>query len=294
MEIGLSQLQAHFLRRRSREIGSSRLRAMKHRFPLCLLLVIGSGVPLACGSRDVVKDPLVTQNTVSRTPSTVDPQVAPPSIPGTSNGGKTIVPRSGPLAPDELRRLIAAVAKDPPVEPGKDLLRRVTTVQGPGGNAYVVSLTDSLVDDQGLAEVARITGVRALYLDNCREITPQGLAHLAQLQELQKLSLSKTAVDNASLQYLGGLSELIELNLFGNAQLTDAGMAALAACKRLRSIKLQETSVGDEGLRRLKSLPNLQEIWLDGTRVTEQGLRELEAARNGIKIRHFLRRRMAP
>jgi hypothetical protein len=266
---------------------------MKYRLPLCLL-VAGMAIPLGCGDRDVVKNPYPTQNTASKLPATEDPPTTPngsDKVNGSS--GKTVVPRPGPPAPDELRRLVASVAKDPPVEPNQDLLRRVTIVQGPGGNAFVVSLTDSLVDDDGLARIAEIPNVRALYLDNCREITPAGMAHVARLEELQKLSLSKTAVDDASLQHLRDLTQLVELNLFGNEQIGDRGMAALAGVQNLRTLKLQETSVSDEGLRRLKALPNLQEIWLDGTRVTEKGLRELEAARDGIKIRHVLRRRMS-
>jgi hypothetical protein len=258
--------------------------------------------PLGCGGHGGqvdAKPSIGEQSTISHVPKVTDPPVNPGKEPtGGGNGAaksKPKPPRIDASAPEELRKLIAAVAKDPPPSHGGALLRRVTIVKTSGGEQFVVvSLTDSLVDDEGLAAVARVDHVGALYLDNCREISPAGLSQLQGLSELQKLSLSRTAVDDRSLQFLRGMPRLAELNLFGNDRITDEGMRALSQCRSLRTIKLQETRVGDEGLRQLKGLSALQEIWLDGTQVTEAGLRELEAARPGIKIRHNLRRRMSP
>jgi hypothetical protein len=68
-------------------------------------------------------------------------------------------------------------------------------------NLRVINLTESNIDDAGLALLARLTKLGHLSLDRTR-ISNAGLKHLAKLPNLRELSVSNTAVTDAGLDEL--------------------------------------------------------------------------------------------
>ena len=72
---------------------------------------------------------------------------------------------------------------------------------------------------------------------------------------------------------------------FTRVQVTDAGLKELADLKQLTWLRLTDASdVTDAGLKELKDLKQLTSLDLSGTKVTADGVADLQKARPGCKI----------
>ncbi len=70
------------------------------------------------------------------------------------------------------------------------------------------------------------------------------------LNNITKLQLQQTAVDDEALKYVAGLEYLEYLNLYGT-KISDAGIQNLAALKNLKSLYLWDTQVSEAGIAQL-------------------------------------------
>ncbi len=148
----------------------------------------------------------------------------------------------------------------------------------------VLYVAGAAVTDVGMRELAGLTRLRALYLDETF-LTDAGLWHLAGLERLQILCLNHTAVTDAGAEALSRLTRLRRLYL-QNTQVTDGGLVYLTALPHLEALNLSNTYypredgrvwLTDAGLSVLKRLPRLQFLSIQGTEVTDEGLKELAA-----------------
>jgi|GEM_PF-3596818 Leucine-rich repeat (LRR) protein len=137
----------------------------------------------------------------------------------------------------------------------------------------VFDLRSPLLTDEGLKDVARLSQLSRLYL-NETGITDEGLKELPRLELLTCLDLSSTKTTNAGLQEVARLKQLTELNLY-NTQITDEGLIEVARLKQLTYLNLLGTRISDEGLKHVARLQQLDTLWLVGTRITDAGLREV-------------------
>ena len=128
-------------------------------------------------------------------------------------------------------------------------------------------------DDRGLVHVARMTGLRKLYLTGT-SITDEGLRHLSGLMDLTELALDGTGISDAGLAHLAGLTNLRRLNLQGST-VTDSGLAHLACMARLEELTLYRTKVSNAGLARLAEMTELRALDVRYSRVTAAGVKEL-------------------
>ncbi len=127
-------------------------------------------------------------------------------------------------------------------------------------------------------------------------ITDADLTHLEDLPNLRHLSLRGTAVTDAGLLHIRGLSQLQHLELRGT-RILGAGLQHLPMS--LESLDLTDTNVSEEAISRLPRLPSLRtmdlnrlalgdavaeilgrfpelrHLELDGTRITDDGLKRL-------------------
>jgi hypothetical protein len=140
-----------------------------------------------------------------------------------------------------------------------------------------------LNDRQGLAFLANLDQLEDLTLVRSR-LRPGALSHLARLKKLQSLNLMGTNADNAALASIEGLTELTDLNLSGTA-IDGAGLASLSRLSKLEDLKLDHTAIDDQGLSVLAKLPALAHLSLYGTKLTGAGLVHLKGAQRLEELR---------
>ena len=132
-------------------------------------------------------------------------------------------------------------------------------------------MTDDLLADLPGPEHRR--GARAdtltlLGLGGSKEVTDEGVRHLARLPALQHLDLSGTSITDAGLQVLRDLPRLRTLSLAWT-RVTHRGMSALAYCDELEHVNLSvipgwleswPAKAGDAALRALAGKRKLQDL----------------------------------
>lgn len=121
-----------------------------------------------------------------------------------------------------------------------------------------VDLGGSAVTDDDLAELALLKNLRVLRLKECR-IGDAGLAHVARITTLERLSLDGTDV-------------------------TDAGMPQLATLTGLEFLNLYGTAIGDDGLADVARLPALKTVVVTATRVTPRGVSALRDSKPALQV----------
>ncbi|HYT66607.1 MAG TPA: hypothetical protein VEL51_09330 [Vicinamibacterales bacterium] len=132
---------------------------------------------------------------------------------------------------------------------------------------------DSRMTDALLREAAKFDTITVLALGGCREVTDEGIQHLARLPRLTHLDLSGTGISDRSLQVLRHLPALETLSLAGT-RITDEGIAHLAHCHELQDVNLSWTRTGDGALRALAGKQKLYHL-ATGNAVTDAGIRLL-------------------
>lgn len=129
---------------------------------------------------------------------------------------------------------------------------------------------DGQMIDSVLADVARTETVSALSLGGSKELTDEGVRHLAKLPSLKHLDLSWTAITDRALDVLDSLPLLETLSLAGTC-VTDTGAEHLARCHALRRVDLSWTGTGDGALRALAYKEQLHDL-STGNEVTDAGI----------------------
>lgn len=127
-------------------------------------------------------------------------------------------------------------------------------------------------------------------------ITDEDLQRLALFPNLARLSLRGTAISDAGLAALTGLP-LASLDLRGTAvsgngfallpttrlealhltdtKVTEADLARLPSLPLLKTLKLNFLALSDLSIETLAAQPNLRHVELDGTQLSDEGLRRL-------------------
>ena len=153
------------------------------------------------------------------------------------------------------------------------LAKQVADVRA--GTSDRIQLTRTPVNDNDLAAIHELTGLRELLIDDARScVTATGLEHLAGLAKLEHLRLRGTGCDDAALAEVARLPELRVLNV-PRGEFTDAGLAELAKLVRLEQLRFGSPQVTDAGMKTLLELPALKRIHLIGIPLTDVALAEL-------------------
>ena len=134
--------------------------------------------------------------------------------------------------------------------------------------------------DAGLEHIGQFANLKRLRLRMGR-IRGPGLAELAKLPRLEKLTLWGDGITDGHVRYLEGLDRLKSLTLWGgSAPFTDATLASVGKLASLEELYL--TMVGldftDAGMERLRGLKNLKKIEYSGVsafNVNGAGMRHL-------------------
>ena len=141
--------------------------------------------------------------------------------------------------------------------------RRITALHAAG-----------LMTDAVLSRVAEVDHVTSLTLGGSRELTDEGLQHLARMPQLTHLHLSEYPGGNLTdrgLEVLRHLPNLRVFDMMWQRGITDAGVANLKYCDRLERVDLMGSPTGDGAIEALQHKPHLR-YFSSGRLVTDAGL----------------------
>jgi hypothetical protein len=129
-----------------------------------------------------------------------------------------------------------------------------------------------LVTDAGVAHLARLTRLERLTLAG-QPVTDGGLAHLTELAALKTADFRGTKVSGTGLAEMNNSAWLQTVHL-GSAK--DAGVAALAHFPHLTHVDLGDgRNVTDKGLQHLGGLAHLETLIAHNSRLSDDGLKSL-------------------
>lgn len=98
----------------------------------------------------------------------------------------------------------------------------------PFTNLETLELWFARITDDDLAQLAGMTKLKSLNLEQCTRVTSAGMDHLLKLPALEVLNLKQTRVEDEALD-------------------------VLAKCSKLKELDLRNTSIGDEALEKFKA-----------------------------------------
>jgi len=130
------------------------------------------------------------------------------------------------------------------------------------------------ITDAALRRIAELEHVTRLELGGSRQITDDGLQHLARMPQLRHLDLSHYPggrITDRGLEVLRHLPELRHFQMCWQAGISDAGLAHLGACEHLEKVNLLGTPSGDGVIRALAGKRHLRHF-RTGRLVTDAGL----------------------
>ncbi len=157
-----------------------------------------------------------------------------------------------------------------------------TKVTGAAGASFAkmpvlddLNLTSTGMDDAGLEALSASQTITSVSVAGCAGVTDAGLASLAKLPLLKRVSLNNCKIDEG-LKAFGGSTTIVELG-FMSAGVTDKGIAGLAGMTAIESLYLwSNPGITDEGFKTVGTLKTLATIYGNGASVTDAGIAHLK------------------
>ncbi|QDU38213.1 Leucine Rich repeats (2 copies) [Maioricimonas rarisocia] len=146
-----------------------------------------------------------------------------------------------------------------------------------GGLSHLwsVSLCSNRIGDQGVKRVGALKQLRLLQL-NCTDVTGAGLACLSDVKRMY-LHMNGCPVDDSGIgECLRALPSLGLLAL-NDTRVTDAAMQGIASLALLEDLRLEGTAVTDEGVLSLLQHPSLCRVYLRRTNVSQAVIARLRS-----------------
>jgi hypothetical protein len=128
--------------------------------------------------------------------------------------------------------------------------------------------------DEALARIAGLHFLTSLNLGGSRELTDDGLLHLARMPQLEQLDLSEYPggkLTDRGLEVLRHLPNLRRFQMTWQSGITDRGVANLRFCDRLEDVDLMGSPTGDGAVEALQGKPNLHRL-STGRLLTDAGI----------------------
>jgi hypothetical protein len=138
--------------------------------------------------------------------------------------------------------------------------------------AFSLDETDSSIGDRTLAYIGHLKGLLSVDV-NRSDTTDAGLAHVAQLPNLQRLFAFQTAIEGKCLEQISTLKQLRSLNL-GCNHLREDDLKYLASIPRLQHLHLVSCQIGDKGIKNLSHCTSLINLQIGKNRqITDQSIK---------------------
>jgi hypothetical protein len=133
---------------------------------------------------------------------------------------------------------------------------------------------NGLMTDEAVARIAGLEFVTSLSLGGSRELTDDGLLHLARMPQLEHLDLSEYPggkLTDRGLEVLRRLPNLRKFEMTWQSGITDRGVANLRFCDRLEEVNLMGSPTGDGAIDALQGKAKLCRF-STGRLVTDAGI----------------------
>lgn len=164
-------------------------------------------------------------------------------------------------------------------------------------------LSAPTITDAGLARLAKKVSIRELDLNENKNITDDGLRHVADIRGLEELGVSHTGISDKGVEHLAkcsltyfsawycnvgdralkvlaGMPRMKQLQLKGCTGITDAGISHLTKLQHLWMLHISECPrVTDGSIPTLAGIPSLTFIQAFDSGITETGADEYQARR---------------
>lgn len=152
----------------------------------------------------------------------------------------------------------------------EDLAYLATNMQ-PGAIQYL-SLSDSHVDSNGLAQVANVRGVIDLSLYGLT-LDDRAWESLSEMRSLRHLNLIGTNITSHVVKRMGIFPALEEFSAGDTSkEFTEEALLTIRQYPRLRSLVLRGGSMSDVAMSYVSSIHELERIWIGGKAVTRYGV----------------------
>jgi len=143
-----------------------------------------------------------------------------------------------------------------------------------------LGLTEGACHDDGMRHVGQLRYLEVLLFWDAPHITDAGAAHLTNMPRLQCLGMGSSQIGDRGLATIARLPRLEDLSMQCN-NFTDAGLSALAGNPRLKDLWIgglreRTSAITNAGVVHLAKLPALEELDLQHTHVTLEGLKPLQ------------------
>jgi Leucine-rich repeat (LRR) protein len=129
----------------------------------------------------------------------------------------------------------------------------------------------SSANDDTVAKLSGLNNLRILDLRGSTNLTDEGLAHLATLEGLNELVLTRVSATDVGLVHLASMSKLVKLTLGGRA-IAGEGLGHLDKLTGLQRLVLGYGPIKDDALRHLGLFPKLQTLHVGFSSIGDTGL----------------------
>ena len=182
------------------------------------------------------------------------------------------------VAPPDAGQTLAWFKSLPPNHVGDQSLIRLTSISTGLESITEVDAKGGGLTDAGLAELAKLPALQKLSLDGTA-VTDEGMKALQRIPSLQSLSLSATRVSAAGLGPLTTLPALTRVEMMG-CSLTQADFAAIGKLPALETLVLNRVlELNDAGLDLICEATTLKALHLkECVGLTDKGLAALAKA----------------
>ncbi|QDV23903.1 leucine-rich repeat domain-containing protein [Aureliella helgolandensis] len=143
-------------------------------------------------------------------------------------------------------------------------------------------LAQSSISSEGLKLLEKLP-LEDLDISECSQLDDASMSSVGKMTTLKRLNLWRVALTDEGIAHLANLNNLEWLNL-DNTRLSDAGVAYLSGMTKLKFLHLGSTSVSDAGLDALHPLTNLKDLKVTRTAVTAAGVEAVEQAIPGVSV----------
>ncbi|QDU03795.1 Leucine Rich repeats (2 copies) [Gimesia chilikensis] len=124
-----------------------------------------------------------------------------------------------------------------------------------------LDLGDTKITGTGFANV-KFTSLKKLSFRECDKLTVEGFKQIVKCQNLERLNLRNTNIDDPFLQEIAKLDKLLTLWI-DDTKVTNAGLPYLNSMTQLKSLEIRGTAITREGMLQLwKHLPDLNKEFI--------------------------------